>query len=77
MDGKPMAKFGTLEQAVEACDFELSRRGRRTEASARDDASWRRQPSGQAGARTAAESLRRSAWERIHGAAHQPRGTRP
>lgn len=76
MDGKPMAKLGTLEQAVEACDFELSRRGRRTEASARDDASWRRQPSGQAGARTAAESLRRGVWERIHGA-HQPRGTLP
>ena len=73
LDGKAMAKFATIEEAVEACDFELSQRGRRTEASAREDASWRRQPSGQAGASTAAELLRRQAWQKIY----QPIGTRP
>lgn len=72
LDGKPMAAFGTMEQAVEACDFELHRRGRLTDASAREDARWRRQPSGQAGASTAAEALRRAVWERVVG--YQPRG---
>lgn len=43
-DGRPMAKFKEIEQAVEAVDFEIDRRGRRFSAAAREDAPWRAAP---------------------------------
>lgn len=44
LDGAVMARFSKLEEAVEAVDYELSRRGRTVEASARSTAPWRRAP---------------------------------
>ncbi len=44
LDGKEVARFSRVEQAVEAVDFELSRRGRKTAESARDFAGWRFDP---------------------------------
>jgi len=42
MDGKLVERFSTLEEAVAAVDYEVSRRGRAAEASARGAAPWRR-----------------------------------
>jgi hypothetical protein len=42
MDGNAKAKFSTIAEAVEAVDFEVSRAGPRTNASARMEAPWRR-----------------------------------
>ncbi len=44
LDGAVMARFSKLEEAVEAVDYELSRRGRAVESSARSTAPWRRAP---------------------------------
>ncbi len=44
LDGAVMARFSKLEEAVEAVDYELSRRGRAVESSARSGAPWRRAP---------------------------------
>lgn len=41
---KEMARFSRLEEAVEAVDYEVSRRGRTAVASARPEAPWRRGP---------------------------------
>lgn len=41
MEGKPPAKFGTLEEAVQAVDYEIEQRGRRAWSSAVADAAWR------------------------------------
>ncbi|MEO8551286.1 MAG: helicase-related protein, partial [Kofleriaceae bacterium] len=54
LDGQIMDRFTTLEQAVEAVDYEIDQMGRAASASARDDAPWR------AGGR--AEALRLSVW---------------
>lgn len=43
LDGAPMARFSKLEEAVEAVDYEVHRRGPGVEASARAGAAWRRQ----------------------------------
>jgi len=40
---KEMARFSRLEDAVEAVDYEIERRGRKAVASARADAAWRNQ----------------------------------
>lgn len=42
LDGKEMARFSHLEEAVEAVDYEISRKGRAASSSARPDADWRR-----------------------------------
>ncbi|MEO8844822.1 MAG: DEAD/DEAH box helicase [Kofleriaceae bacterium] len=41
LDGWVMDRCSTLEQAVEAVDYEIDQMGRGASASARDDASWR------------------------------------
>ena len=41
LDGTAMERFSTLEQAVEAVDYEIDQMGRAASASARDDAPWR------------------------------------
>ena len=44
LDGKAMERFSRIEDAVEAVDYEVSRKGRDIAASARPSAAWRRQP---------------------------------
>lgn len=44
VDGKEMARFSKLEDAVEAVDFEVQRAGRASAESARPSAAWRRAP---------------------------------
>jgi len=48
---KEMARFSRLEEAVEAVDYEVERRGRKTTASALAEAAWRRAPVPEAVAR--------------------------
>ncbi len=43
VDGKEMARFSRMEQAVEAVDYEIGRRGREAAESARESAAWRRE----------------------------------
>lgn len=43
-DGKEMARFSRMEQAVEAVDYEIQRRGRESAESARASAAWRKEP---------------------------------
>jgi len=57
-DGRVQERFSTIEQAVEAVDYELARKGRSVEASARPEAAWR------AGR---ADALRLDLWRRIAG----------
>jgi hypothetical protein len=56
MDGKVRERFSSLEAAVEAVDFELSRRGPRVLASALEGAPWRRGVDGE---------LRLVVWQRV------------
>ncbi|HET9992274.1 MAG TPA: DEAD/DEAH box helicase, partial [Kofleriaceae bacterium] len=44
LDGRAMDRFTTLEQAVEAVDYEIDQMGRATSTSARDEAPWRKGP---------------------------------
>jgi superfamily II DNA or RNA helicase len=44
IDGKKVAHFARLEEAVEAVDHEVSQRGRWAEEAALPDAPWRREP---------------------------------
>ena len=46
MDDQPMARFGRIEEAVDAVDFEIEQMGRATALSAKHDASWRRAADG-------------------------------
>jgi len=62
LDGKPKDRFSSIEAAVEAVDYEISRMGQRAAASAREEASWRRAP----GPRSA-DALRLSVWQRVFG----------
>ena len=41
VDGKEMERFSRLEEAVEAVDYEVGRKGRAAAMSARPDAAWR------------------------------------
>jgi hypothetical protein len=59
MDGRPMTRFGQLEEAVDAVDFEIEQMGRAAALSAKHDASWRR-----AGDR--GDALRLATWHRFH-----------
>jgi hypothetical protein len=56
IDGRAEERFSSIEAAVEAVDYEISRRGPRASASARADAPWR-------GER--AEQLRLAVWQRV------------
>jgi ATP-dependent helicase IRC3 len=59
MDDQPMARFGRIEEAVDAVDFEIERMGRAAALSAKHDASWRR-----AGDR--GDALRLAVWNRLY-----------
>ena len=72
LDGRPMARFSTLEQAVEAVDYEIDQMGRAASASARDEAPWRSRAAPaallarlrtRARITTYAEALRQAVWE--------------
>lgn len=44
LDGQPMARFSSVEEAVQAVDYEVERLGPLAAASALEDAPWRRRP---------------------------------
>jgi len=44
LDGKEVSRFSRIEEAVEAVDYEVHRKGRAVEATARPNASWRDEP---------------------------------
>lgn len=44
VDGRAMERFSTIEEAVQAVDYEVERRGRAARASAREEAPWRHAP---------------------------------
>ncbi len=58
IDGRPMARFSKIEEAVEAVDYELGERGALVLASASADAAWR--------AAGRADELRALAHGRVH-----------
>lgn len=61
LDGRAKDRRSTLEEAVEAVDFELERLGPRVAASGRPHAAWRREGR--------ADALRSAAWDRVARAA--------
>jgi hypothetical protein len=83
LDGKAMDRFSTIEEAVQAVDYEITRMGRAAAASALGRASWRRSPAperltrtlakprnaGASGPRpmTLAEALQLAVWQRVVG----------
>lgn len=84
VDGALVERFSTIEEAVQAVDYEVSRRGREAGSSARDGAAWRRAPAPEAlvaGAppgptgrkpTTMGEAMRLVVWQRIVGAPKPP-----
>ena len=66
LDGKPMARFSQIEEAVQAVDYEVERLGRAVQASAMVGAAWRNKPP-PAGSkeRTLAEALRIAVFLRV------------
>jgi hypothetical protein len=76
VDGKPRERFSTLEEAVQAVDYEVDRHGRAATSSAREGAAWRRAavpealasrlPRARTGrhAGTMAEAMRLAVWDR-------------
>lgn len=71
LDGKAVERFSTLEEAVQAVDYEVTRFGRGAAASARVDAAWRTAAAvrvgGGARPQNLGDALRLAAWERIVG----------
>jgi superfamily II DNA or RNA helicase len=66
IDDRVMERFSTLEDAVQAVDYEIDQRGRAARDSARDDAPWRRAPPPPgSGASTYAEALRLIVWNAV------------
>lgn len=74
IDGRMIERFSTLEEAVEAVDYEIEQRGRAAHASARHDAPWRHAPPptdvlarlrARERATTHAEALRLAVWEAV------------
>jgi ATP-dependent helicase IRC3 len=59
LDGKPRARFSTIEEAVQAVDYEVTRFGNLAKASARPNAAWRGD--------SRAEALRLATWNRLVG----------
>lgn len=66
VEGRPQARFSRLEEAVEAADYEIQRRGRFAHVSALPNAPWRSAGRAESGFGQA-EILQREAWNRIHG----------
>lgn len=78
LDGEVMEGFSTIEEAVQAVDYEIDRMGRARTESAREHASWRAAPapenlvsvvpgSGRPRPSQLGEALQLAAWERIVG----------
>jgi len=65
LDGKPRDRFSSIEEAVEAVDYEISRMGAHAVASAREQAAWRRARDSSGAA--PANSLRLAVWQRVFG----------
>ena len=59
MDGRSMTRFGRIEEAVDAVDFEIEQMGRAAALSAKHDASWRR-------AADRGDALRLAVWHRLY-----------
>jgi ATP-dependent helicase IRC3 len=80
IDGRPVERFSTLEDAVEAVDHEIASRGRAAQASARHDAPWRHAPPPReildrlGRATTHEEALRLAVWEAVGLGAVRGRG---
>ncbi len=84
VDGALVERFSTVEEAVQAVDYEVDRRGRAAAASAQHDAAWRlapvppalaaRVPPGRTGRKpaTMGEAMTLLVWERVVGAAKPP-----
>lgn len=80
LDDKLVERFSTLEEAVQAVDYEVDRRGRAAAASAREGAQWRRAsapesmvaslPVGRNGRKpaTLGEAMRMVVWRKVVGA---------
>jgi superfamily II DNA or RNA helicase len=79
LDGQVVERFSTIEEAVQAVDYEVARRGRAAQGSALGAAPWRRAPApedltrelcagGPARALTLGEAMRLAVWQRIVGA---------
>jgi superfamily II DNA or RNA helicase len=66
-DGRPQERFSSIEQAVEAVDYEIARKGPAAAASARPEAGWRVGK---------ADALRLALWRRVVGA-QRPLQDRP
>ncbi|HEY4184814.1 MAG TPA: DEAD/DEAH box helicase [Polyangia bacterium] len=64
VDGATRERFSRIEEAVEAVDFEVHRRGAHAARSAQAGASWRRAPARDAP--TVGEALQLAAWRRCH-----------
>ena len=64
IDGRTMERFSTLEQAVEAVDYEIAQLGPAVAASARDDAPWRRRRAPGSDV-TLADALRLVTWHAV------------
>ncbi|MCX5742656.1 MAG: DEAD/DEAH box helicase [Proteobacteria bacterium] len=62
VDGEVMERFSALEDAVQAVDYEIERRGRAARASARDDAPWRHVRRGHV---THAQALQLAVWNAV------------
>ncbi|MFO0611829.1 MAG: DEAD/DEAH box helicase [Polyangiaceae bacterium] len=67
VDGKPMARFSKLEEAVQAVDYEIGERGPTSARSALAGAAWRAGPSSRADAANLGEEKRMETWERVVG----------
>jgi ATP-dependent helicase IRC3 len=66
LDGKVVERFGTVEEAVQAVDYEVSQMGRAAQASALGGAAWRSAPAPEGDkARTRAEALRLAVFLRL------------
>ncbi|MBA2544024.1 MAG: DEAD/DEAH box helicase family protein [Deltaproteobacteria bacterium] len=75
VDHQVMERFSTLEEAVQAVDYEIDRRGRAASTSARDDAPWRYAPPPPGlgtRATTHAEALRLAVWTAVTRRARAP-----
>ncbi|HEX3772933.1 MAG TPA: DEAD/DEAH box helicase [Polyangiaceae bacterium] len=71
LDGRARDRFSTIEAAVEAVDYEIARLGPRALATARPEASWRREPiavltqAGEGRSELRADALRLAVWQRV------------
>ncbi len=62
MEGRRTAQFSAIEEAVDAVDYELEKRGRAVALSARPGAAWRREDSG---GMPVADALQQAVWNRV------------